>query len=70
MIRPPASLGPMTDAEANLWEHGYACGFADANAVLTAAEEALALLKKGAPGWGVAKDLLNEAIRGAYRKET
>jgi hypothetical protein len=26
----PASLGPMTDAESNLWHHGYACGQADA----------------------------------------
>jgi hypothetical protein len=35
------------------------------NILLRAAIDALALLKKGAPGWGVAKDLLNAAIHKA-----
>jgi hypothetical protein len=38
---------------------------AAAPCLLTAAEEALALLQKGAPGWGVAKDLLRAAIHKA-----
>lgn len=33
--------------------------------LLSAAEEALLLLQKGKPGWGVAKDLLNAAIKKA-----
>lgn len=33
--------------------------------LLEAAERALALIEKGAPGWGVAKDLLRAAIHEA-----
>jgi hypothetical protein len=38
---------------------------AAAPCLLVAAEEALSLLQKGAPGWGVAKDLLRSAIHKA-----
>lgn len=46
-----------TEANANL--------MAAAPDLLKAAQDALALLKKGAPGWGVAKDILNAAIHKA-----
>ena len=53
------------------WGPTDAQGVADAHLIaaapdlLEAAQKALALLKKGAPGWGVAKDLLGAAIAKA-----
>ena len=41
---------------------------AAAPTLLEAAERALALIEKGAPGWGVAKDLLRAAIHEAHGK--
>jgi hypothetical protein len=57
--RIPRMSGVRGDMEAN------ARLIAAAPELLQAAEEALALLSKGAPGWGVAKDLLNAAIKKA-----
>lgn len=41
---------------------------AAAPALLEAAEKSLKLLEKGAPGWGVAKDLLRAAIHEATHR--
>jgi hypothetical protein len=42
---------------------------AAAQTLLEAAERALELIEKGAPGWGVAKDLLRAAIHEAKGKK-